>query len=447
MMDTLPAAITAAFALLAAAGLVYFWRIAPVGSGYKAKVVCSAVFGCGRNADDVLALDVAAEAYAIMRPFRTEIDRERRSVTVSFLGMRPKTAVYRPGIGASLSPSPAGPASLPEPGPPANALPAGTARDPERLERAFDAAFAEKNPKRLRRTRAIVVLKDGKLVGERYAPGFSAECRMPGWSVTKSLVNALVGILVRDGKLDVKRDRLFPEWGDERAKITLDDLLRMKSGLEFAEVYEDPLKDVTQMLFNREDAAAYAADKPLAHPPGTVWSYASGTTNLICRLIRETLDGPLEETLAFPRRSLFGPLGMSSALFEPDGAGTLVGSSFGFATARDWARFGQLYLQDGLWDEKRILPPGWTAYSTRPTPESPDGRYGAHWWLQLPEVFGGGSPEAARIPEDAFYALGHEGQTVTVVPSRGLVAVRHGLSIRIDAWNQARFVSDVLEAL
>ncbi|PCI38359.1 MAG: serine hydrolase [Elusimicrobia bacterium] len=446
-MGIFPLALITVIALLALAGLAYFWRIAPVGSGYKAKIVCSAVFACGRDPKEVISLDVAADSYSILRPFRVDIDYHSKSVTASVLGFQEKTAVYRPGIGATLSADPAGPASLPEAEIASPDLPRAKARDPKALTRALDAAFTETDPKKLRRTRAVVILKDGALIGERYAPGFSPEQRMAGWSMSKSVVNALVGILVHRGALSVDQDALFSEWTDERSAIRLDDLLRMRSGLSFEEAYEDPLKDVTQMLFNREDSSAYALAQPLKNPPGTAWSYSSGTTNLVCRLLRDTLKGSLKDSLEFPHKALFSQIGMNSALFEPDGAGTLVGSSFCFATARDWARFGELYRLDGICNGERLLPEGWVNYSTTPTPQSPDGCYGAHWWLKLPEAFGGNSPAAERIPQDAYFAMGHEGQTVTVIPSRGLVAVRHGLSIYIDAWDQAKFVSDLLEAI
>ncbi|OIO08267.1 MAG: hypothetical protein AUJ52_08585 [Elusimicrobia bacterium CG1_02_63_36] len=434
--------------LAAVAATAYALRIAPVGSGYKAKVVCSAVFVCGRDPEEVARLDVSADSYAILRPFRVSVDHERRSVTASLFGAGAKTAVFRPGIGTTLSASPAGPASLPEEWtrPPLSFV-EKKPRDPALMSRALDSAFAEPFPNKRRRTRAVVVLKDGALVAERYAPGFSAERRMPGWSMSKSVVNALIGILVGQGALSTHKKALFPEWTDGRADITLDDLLRMRSGLVFQEVYEDPLKDVTQMLFNRENAAAYAAAKPLGAPIGSAWSYSSGTTNLICRLIRETIGEPLERSLSFPKRALFDPLGLRGALFEPDGSGTLVGSSFVFATAREWARFGQLYLDDGIAGDARLFGQDWVRYTTTPTPQSPDGRYGAHWWLKLPEIFGGKTAAAAKIPPDAFYALGHEGQTITVIPSRGLVAVRLGLSIVLDAWDQAAFVADLLEAI
>jgi len=239
----------------------------------------------------------------------------------------------------------------------------------------------------------------------------------------------------------------MPGWRepDGRAAITLSDLLRMRSGLAFAEEYASLTSDVIEMLFNRGDAAGYAASRPLVAPPGTVWSYSSGTSNILSSVLRSRLGEASYPS--WPRRALFEPLGMTSALMEPDASGTFVASSFMLATARDWARFGQFYLQDGVWDGQRLLPETWVRYCTTPTPQSPDGIYGAHWWLGLRPELGGETASARRLPRDAFFAVGHEAQTLTVIPSRRLVLVRLGLSISIDAWNHASFLSDLLDAL
>src|SRR5262249_39611111 len=205
--------------------------------------------------------------------------------------------------------------------------------------------------------------------------------------------------------------------------IKLEDLLRMRSGLKFAESYSDFSSEVIEMLFNQPDAAAYAARQPLIAAPGGTWSYASGTTNILSAFVRRVVG---EDYLNWPSRVLFEPLGMTSAILEPDAAGTFVCSSFMLATARDWLRFGELFLNDGIWHAKRLLPEGWVAFSVMPTPQSPGGNFGAHWWLKLPPEIGGGSAAAARIPPDAFFAIGHEGQIPTVIPSRRLVAVRLG---------------------
>ena len=216
----------------------------------------------------------------------------------------------------------------------------------------------------------------------------------------------------------------------------------MRSGLEWAEVYSDPLSDVVQMLFARLDAAGYAASKGLGAEPGSEWKYSSGTTNIVSRVLRRALGEA--GYLAFPRRALFEPLGMSTATFEMDGSGTFVGSSFLLASARDWARFGQLHLQDGVWEGRRLLPEGWVRWATTLTPQSGDKRFGAHWWLRVPPDLGGDTPAGKSLPADAFHALGHEGQCLSVIPSRGLVVVRLGLSIRLDAWDHAGFLAGVL---
>ena len=448
-------------AVLAAAsgwGLLYFLRVAPVAAGYKAKILCSAIFVSGRDIDPQFAADVSADSYRILRLFRPRVDHDRRTVTCSWLGRRARTAIYRPGLGATLiigplmwDPKGAEPETPSSPSA-TTEWPRGNESDPRKepdaLRHTVDGAFTDPDPRKLRRTRAVLVIHDGTIVAERYAAGFSADQALPGWSITKSVLSALVGILVGEKRLSLEDKALLPEWrssNDRRAAITLEDLLRMRSGLAFSEIYSDPLADVTQMLYAHPDTAVFAANKPLACPPGTAWQYSSGTTNIISRIVRETVGE--REYHTFPRRVLFGPLAMSSAVMEPDAAGTFVGSSYMFATARDWARFGQLYLQDGVWEGRRILPEGWVRFSVTPTPQAPGGCYGAHWWLKLPKELGGETEAASRIPPDAFFALGHEGQAITVIPSRRLVIVRLGLSIYIDAWNHAQFVADVLQTL
>lgn len=428
-------------------------RILEVGAAYKAKVLCSALFGSRLDLDPATAPEVNAEAYWLMRPFRVAVDRERRRVTASLFGLRSRSAVWRPGLGATLEPAEG--ALFEAPAPPAAGAPS-TAPWPEGdapapapspgLARALERAFEEPEPAMLRRTRAVVVVHEGKLVAERYAPGIGPDTPLPGWSMAKSALSALVGAAVRDGKLSLDRRTLLEEWPpeDPRSKLALEDLLRMRSGLKWSEDYSDPLSDVVQMLFARPAAGAFAALRPLEHPPGEAWKYSSGTTNLLSLVLRRALG---EEAYGnWPWSALFAPLGMRTAVFERDGSGTFVGSSFLFAGARDWARFGQLYLQDGVWKGRRVLPEGWVRFSTTPTPLS-EGRFGAHWWLKCPKELGGETEAGRGLPSDAFYAIGHEGQTLTVIPSRRLVVVRLGLSIRIDAWDQAAFLKDVLAGL
>lgn len=429
------------------------WRVAAIGAAYRSKVLCSIVFGTGRTIDPQHVEDVSADSYWPLRILRSRVDPVARTVTTSLFGLRSRTATYRPGLGATLFLSGSN-ADLPiDPSTSASLTHLQVVRQNRHvrsslnLHRVVDRAFTEPNPKRLRRTRAIVVLHDGEIVAEQYAPGFDAGIRLPGWSMAKSVLNALVGILVGEKRLSLQDAALLPQWQhpDPRAAITLEDLLRMRSGLKFSEVYSDFSSDVIEMLFNQTDTAGYAARQPLRFTPGKTWSYASGTSNILSAIIRRTVGD--RAYFGWPRESLFDPIGMTSATLEPDAAGTFVCSSFMFATARDWARFGQLFLQDGVWDGRRILPVDWVTFSTTPTSPSLSGNFGAHWWLKLGPEIGGGTDAAARIPRDAFFAIGHEAQTLTVIPSQRLVAVRLGLSVYIDAWNQAEFIAELLDAL
>jgi CubicO group peptidase (beta-lactamase class C family) len=255
---------------------------------------------------------------------------------------------------------------------------------------------------------------------ERYGPEHGPDSTLISWSVAKSVLQAFVGVLVRDGKLapDARAD--LPAWrapGDARAAITLDVLLRMSSGLAWREDYVDAgQSDVIEMLFGRgkDDVAAYAAEAALAHPPDTVWCYSSGTSNLVSAIAGRALGGGQAAVEAHLRRELFERIGMRSATAGFDAAGTWIGSSFVFATARDYARFGLLALRGGVWEGERVLPEGWIDYARTPTPGS-NGEYGAHWWLPLEG-------------DGMFSANGYAGQYVYVAPLHDVVAVRLGAS-------------------
>jgi CubicO group peptidase (beta-lactamase class C family)/uncharacterized membrane protein YkvA (DUF1232 family) len=443
------AAIVVAIWLVAAAALAwggwYAWRVAHVATGFAAKTVCSGVFVSGRTPEAVLAEDIAAYRNPALVPVGVEVDRAGGVVTAHFLGLAARQAVHREGLGCTLAIG----KSVEELKAAAPRLPP-IERSPEldrappdsRLEAALDEAFADPDPATPRRTRAVVILHRGRIAAERYAAGFSADTPLPGWSMAKSVTGALAGVLVARGLWRLDAPVAVPEWrtpGDPRAAITLADLLGMRSGLAFGESYGDPLSDVNVMLWATGDTGAFAAAKPLAHAPGSRWAYASGTTNVLARAMREELGA---EHAAFPRRALFGPAGMASAVLEPDASGTFVGSSFLYATARDWARLGLLFLGDGVRAGERILPAGWARLAA--TPAVPGSRFGAHWWLRLKRP-GGAAPLA--LPADAFHAGGHAGQNLTVVPSRALVIVRLGHSIGEGAWDQEAFVARIVAAI
>lgn len=293
--------------------------------------------------------------------------------------------------------------------------------DVVRLETALGQAFANPPPSDVGATHALVVIHRGELVAERYDAAAGSETTLPSWSMAKSVLHALVGILVREGRLEIEAPADVPAWqqeGDPRRTITLDQLLRMSSGLRFDEEYTDPDGSSTiQMLFGpgRDDVAAFAADFELLHEPDTVWSYSSGTSNIVAEIVGRRVGGGETGMRAFMKSELLDRIGMRSAKPRFDAAGTWLGSSFLFASARDFARFGLLCLRDGVWEAKRILPEGWMDYARTPTPAS-GGEYGAHFWL-------------ATDGTGTFSANGYRGQYTVIVPERDLVIVRLGTSM------------------
>jgi len=455
-----------ALALLLATGLGYgaylLSHLVPIGTAYAAKTLCSGVFVMGRPAEEVMREDVVADNHPLLRVVFMSVDATRRAATARFLGLAPRTAVYRPGLGCTLAlgVSVAELQASAAAATPSTAMPQRTSADlpsaPEsgigeqRLNAVVDLAFREPDPDHLQRTRALLVLRDGHVIAERYAPGFSAQTPLPGWSMTKSVTGVLIGVLVRAGKLAREQNGLLPQWGaagDPRRQITLDQLLRMTSGLHFSENYGDPDEDVLQMLFASADGAAFAIDKPLDAAPGQRWRYSSGSSNILSRIIRLAVGGKPQDYLEFPRRALFDRIGMKSAVIETDASGNFVSSSFMYASARDWARFGQLLLQEGVWHGERILPAHWVHYMAELTPQSTRQDFGAHLWLKIPPPFDDPTKALPQLPADVFHAVGYEGQFVSVIPSRRLVVVRLGLSRRDHAWNHHAFLVRLLEAL
>ena len=266
-------------------------------------------------------------------------------------------------------------------------------------------------------THALLIVKSGQLCYERYDAGANAFYLQYSWSMAKSVTQALVGILGSQGKLDIYAPAAVPEWqNDARKEITLDQLLRMSSGLAFQEDYVDGgVSDVIPMLMfdGRHDTGAFAATKPLEHPPGTHWSYSSGTTNIICRILKDTIGGGASGMLQFMNDELFEPIGVRTATPKFDTSGTFIGSSFLMAIPQDFARFGLLYLRGGAWDGKQIIPPQWVDYARSPTHHDDEDCYGAHWWMN------------ANNPAQ-FYCSGYDGQRIFCDPIKDLIIVRCG---------------------
>lgn len=410
---------------------------ARVATGYISHVVCSYVFVSGLDPARVAQEDIADNP--AFRGFhwalRHEVDRARREVTARALGGFETRAVYRDGAGClNLNGAPPPPveigaegpvpALLPEIAGPEIVVPASAG-----LKAALDAAFAEPD---LRRTHAIVVVHDGRVVAERYADGFGVDTPVHGWSATKSVNNALLGILVRQGKLTMSEPAPVAAWaapGDPRHAITPDQMLRMQSGLELGESLTAGLSsawDVSnRMMFNEPDMAGFAERAALSGPPGAAWRYANGNPAVLARIVRDRVGGRGADVLRFARRELFGPLGMPRATLELDATGTPIAGAFFFATPREWTRFGILFLDDGVVGGTRILPEGWVRYSTRETPGAWVG-YGAGWWINTGDSTGARFRREHGMPAEAFMAMGIYGQTVVVVPSARLVIARFG---------------------
>jgi CubicO group peptidase (beta-lactamase class C family) len=316
-------------------------------------------------------------------------------------------------IAANLSPLPRQPASTPWPTQRWSKKTPNVA-NADQLQQYCDEIF-DLNPSQ-GVTYALQIVSKGELVVDRYDAGASPAYLQYSWSMAKSVTQALVGILVKQGRLDIYAPAPVAEWQqDARREITLDQLLRMSSGLAFQEDYVDSGSDVISMLQfdGRHDVAAFAASKPLIHAPGSCWSYSSGTTNIICRILKQVIGNGASGMLRFMNDELFEPLGIRSATPKFDTSGTFIGSSYLLATPQDFARFGLLYLRGGVWDGRQILPAGWVDYARSPTHQSNLEAYGAHWWLKADQPAW-------------FYAGGYDGQRILCVPEKDLLIVRCG---------------------
>ena len=449
-----------------------------VGANYSAKIVCSNVFLAGRDPDEVLRTDVQAPGIALLRLMRISVDRQQRVVRAALLGfIGDGLALDRPGTGCAAIPdgnldfaihvnkvamqtegtfaavaaaaapkaamtaaamTPAAAPAADAPWPEGNAVAtanAAAATNAGATAAALDRVLADDSltgPG----LRAVVVVEDGHIVAERYGAGFSAATPLLGWSMAKSVIAGLVGVLVNEGRLTLDQSAGWATpGGDGRERIRIADLLSMSSGLRFNEGY-GAVSDVTRMLYLEPDMSEFARAQPLVHPAGEFWSYSSGSANILSRIVQDA-GGRLGAGIAADK--IFKPLGMTSAIIETDEDGTLVGSSYMYATARDWARYGQFLLQDGVWRGQEMLPRGYVAMMASPVASS-GGQYGHGLvWLS-------GSDAALGIPADTFWMEGHDGQSIAVIRSRELVVVRLGLTPEDDHYQPQPLVKAILDA-
>lgn len=431
-------------------------RVIRVATGAVAHNVCSKTFVSGLDPPTVFAETIERDGLRRLRLLlRLQVDRAAKTVDASAAGWLGSRAVFHDGLGCVLLHGsdpyilksdidalkmPKAPPLLGEIAGPGIVQPSDPA-----LTTALDHAFEEPAEPPFRRTKAVVVVHDGKVIAERYAGGVGIDTPLLGFSMTKSVINALIGILTQQGLVTPSMPAPIPEWrGDRRREIDVEHLLRMTTGLALDETNSgfDP---ASQMVYLHNDMAGFAVNAAVVAPPGSRWAYSSPTTQLLARIVRDAVGGP-EQTLAFAWRELFNPLGMRNVTLEFDGVGTLQGSTYMLASARDWARFGLLYLNDGIVGGKRILHEDWVDFSAAATLDTD---YGAGFWTNRSDHPSARGRVRLGIPRDAFFASGDLGQRIVIMPSQHLVVVRLGDSVDPtgDIRGLARLVKEVIGAV
>ncbi len=398
-------------------------------TGYASKNEASIIFLAHRTQASAEKQD---NNFSPINLAKEEVNLTDKSVSAAVFGLKKRTAVFREGLGTVLMikgvkdslkydipkrnftyinlPYPYGDLSQKDT--------IFSAINYQNLGKAVGNAF-DKKGEYVKKTRAVIVLYKNHIIAEKYTDGFNKNTPILGWSMTKSITSAVLGVLEKQGKITLNQNHLFPEWkNDKRSKITINNLLHMNSGLEWNEDY-NTISDVTKMLFLAKDMGQVQIQKKLVGKPNNTWNYSSGTTNLLSKFIRNQFKTH-QEYLDFWYSALIDKIGMHSMIIETDLAGKYVGSSYGWATPRDWAKFGLLYLHNGNWNGEQILNKSWVKYSATPTNGS-NGEYGAHFWLNA----GGVYPD---VPRDLFSCNGYQGQHVFIIPSKDLVIVRMGLT-------------------
>jgi CubicO group peptidase (beta-lactamase class C family) len=453
-------AVASVLAALAVPALIFRRdRAIRVATGYVAHDVCSKAFVSGLDPESVFAETTDRDGIRLLRRgLIYRLDRSRQTVDASLAGLLGSHAAFHEGFGCVLRhgsdepyllksdvaalKTPKTPPLLGDIAGPAPIEPADPA-----LKAALDHAFEEPATPPFRRTKAVVVVRDGQVIAERYAHGIGVDTPLLGFSMTKSVVNALIGILTQQGLVTPSMPAPIPEWrgaSDPRREIEVEHLMRMTSGLALDETNSgfDPS---SRMVYLHNDMAGFAVKAAVIAPPGNRWTYSSATTQLLARIIRDAVGGP-EQTLAFAWRELFNPLGMRNVTLEFDGAGTLQGSTYMLASARDWARFGLLYLNDGIVGDRRILHEDWVDFSAAATLDTD---YGAGFWTNRSEHEHAKARVRLGIPRDAFFASGDLGQRIVIIPSQRLVIVRLGDSVDPtgDIRGLGRLVKEVIAAM
>jgi CubicO group peptidase (beta-lactamase class C family) len=398
-------------------------------SGFSAKSIASGYFIANRSQEIIEKSD---NDFDVIGWASNKINESGKFATAAVLGLKKRKAIYREGLGATLIDDDfdtAKPYEIPKRTKSNNKLsfPYGDLVPKDtvfknvnytKLNQVVANAFDAKG-NNYKRTRSVLVIYKDKIIAEKYADGFTKNSVILGWSMTKSITGTLFGILEKQGRFDIYKPAPIAEWQkDNRKYITTNDLLHMNSGLEWDEYY-DRICDATKMLFQAEDMTRSQLLKLAIFKPNTHWNYSSGTTNLLSGILRKQFKTH-QEYLDFWYSALIDKIGMHSMLVETDMGGNYVGSSYGWATTRDWSKLGLLYLHKGNWNGEQLFDTSWAKYVSTPTDTS-HGRYGAQFWLNEGYYF-------PNVPRDLYYCSGFQGQMVAIIPSMDLVIVRMGLT-------------------
>ncbi|WP_299064505.1 serine hydrolase [uncultured Polaribacter sp.] len=409
-------------------------------AGYSAKNTASSVYLGKRTLEFT---DKTDNNFSPVNLATDKVDTSSKSATSSAFGLLTRKAIYREGLGAVLTLNKDDDkASYLKPvrsnADNVAAFPYGNAPQKDtvfentnydKIKNAVDNIFGKSYYSRA----AVVVYKD-QIIAEKYADGFTKDSRILGWSMTKSIMSTVYGILQHQNKINIQDKAPIDSWQkDARKDITIHNLLQMNSGLEWDENY-DEISDATKMLFLERDMTKMQEEKPLVGKPNATWNYSSGTSNLLSKILRKQFNTH-QEYLDFWYTDFIDKIGMNSMVVETDLAGNYVASSYAWATARDWAKFGLLYLKNGNWNGEELFTKDWVDYATTPTPTS-NGIYGAQFWLNT----NGGYKD---VPKNMYYADGYQGQRVYVLPDEELVIVRFGLS----GFQENKFLSEIISAI
>lgn len=397
-------------------------------TGYSAKHMNSSVFIGNRT---VAFTDTKDNNFSPVDLADDTVDMKLKTSIASVFGLKERKAIYREGVGSVLLNEDYDEAQLvripqrikiksEEPYPYGDLVQKDTvfdAIDYKKINSAVQSVF-DSGDENIKKTRAVLILHKDQIIAEKYIQGLDQNSKLPGWSMTKSILATVYGVLQKQGAMHVNDKAPIDAWQDDaRKEITIHNLLQMNCGLAWEEDYGS-ISDATKMLYLDTDMTKSQIDKEAIHKPNEHWYYSSGVSNVLSGILRNHFES-YQEYLDYPYREFIDKIGMNSMLIETDLAGNYVGSSYAWATTRDWAKFGLLYLHRGNWNGNQIFDPEWVDYVTTPTPTS-EGDYGGHFWLNA----GGFYPDA---PRDMYSANGYQGQRVFIIPSKDLVIVRMGL--------------------